>query len=293
MSGLKEILNLSWINSPDVKSGGGCDAQADCRHLKRNYILNVVNGAASKLAEQLASVKLVFPWLLASMGAPAFLVGILVPLRQAGALLPQLLISGRLRTAAVRKWFWVITALVQVMVLFMIVAGVWVIDNRLAAFAIPLLILVYSVARGIGSIAFQDVTAKTIPKGVRGRLLASRSAIGGLLTIATGLFLGFWLGDRSGAGGSLVAILMAAFMWGAAAASFSAIQEMPGAKSRARNVAQEIQSGIRLLKDNAWYARYLVVRIMLLAIEMAIPFYVLYGRQILPDSAGTLGLLIG
>ena len=154
------------------------------------------------------------------------------------------------------------------------------------------MILLYSVARGIGFIAFQDVTAKTIPKGVRGRLLASRSAIGGLLTIGTGLILNMWLGDGNGVGGSLFAIVLAALLWSVAAAAFAAIKEMPGTTARARNVVQEVRSGIQLVKSHTWYARYLLVRILLLAIEMAIPFYVLYGRQILSDSVGALGLLV-
>ena len=292
MSVKKIPINLNWMMPSILKAGSDCQDQPQCRDLTRNYGLNVINGAASKLAEQLASVKLVFPWLLASIGAPAFLIGLLVPLRQAGALLPQLLISGQIRTAAIRKWFWVVTALFQVLVLFLIITGVWVVDSRLAAFAIPAMILLYSVARGIGSIAFQDVTAKTIPKGVRGRLLASRSAIGGLLTIGTGLILNMWLGDGNGVGGSLFAIVLAALLWSVAAAAFAAIKETPGTTARARNVVQEVRSGIQLVKSHTWYARYLLVRILLLAIEMAIPFYVLYGRQILSDSVGALGLLV-
>jgi hypothetical protein len=65
-----------------------------CTNLPLNYVLNVVNGAASKLAEQVASGKVVLPWLLSTMGAPASIVGFLLPLRQAGTLLPQLVVSG-------------------------------------------------------------------------------------------------------------------------------------------------------------------------------------------------------
>jgi hypothetical protein len=40
-------------------------------------VINVVNGAASKLAEKGASAKVVLPRLLNTMGAPAYLVGFL------------------------------------------------------------------------------------------------------------------------------------------------------------------------------------------------------------------------
>ena len=84
-----------------------------CTNLPLNYVMNVVNGAASKLAEQVASAKVVLPWLLSTMGAPAYIIGFLLPLRQAGTLLPQLVVSGQLRRFEVRKWFWVLSAIVR------------------------------------------------------------------------------------------------------------------------------------------------------------------------------------
>ena len=50
-----------------------------CTNLPRNYVMNVINGAASKLAEQVASAKVVLPWLLSTMGAPAYIIGFLLP----------------------------------------------------------------------------------------------------------------------------------------------------------------------------------------------------------------------
>ena len=59
-------------------------------------------------------------------------------------------------------------------------------------------LLIFGLARGVGSVAFQDATGKTIPKGKRGKMLAARGMIGGLLTIAVGLALKGLLGTSSG-----------------------------------------------------------------------------------------------
>ncbi|MEQ9737075.1 MAG: hypothetical protein RLN67_07580, partial [Algiphilus sp.] len=76
-----------------------CAALPDsaCRHAPRNYLLNVLNGAASKLAEQVAGPRLVLPWILSSTGAPAMVVAALMPIKQAASLLPQLAVAGQLR----------------------------------------------------------------------------------------------------------------------------------------------------------------------------------------------------
>jgi uncharacterized protein YqgC (DUF456 family) len=79
--------------------------------------LNAVNGTASKLAEQVASAKMALPWLLSVISATASLVGFVLPLPQAGLLLPQLSITGQMRRFPMRKWFWVGSAIVQMLTL--------------------------------------------------------------------------------------------------------------------------------------------------------------------------------
>ena len=93
------------ILSGDDRYDRACSAipDSECSALPKNYVMNVLNGAASKLAEQVASAKLVLPWLLSAIGAPSAYVGLLLPLRQAGTLLPQLAISGYIRSFPIRK----------------------------------------------------------------------------------------------------------------------------------------------------------------------------------------------
>ena len=53
----------------------------------------------------------------------------------------------------------------------------------------------FSLTSGLGSVAFKDVLAKTIPKGKRGRLLAARATVGGLLTLIAGIILRLYIAD--------------------------------------------------------------------------------------------------
>ena len=57
----------------------------------------------TKVADNLINPKLTLAWLLPSLGAPGFMVTLLVPIREAGALLPQLAIASVLRRQA-RRW---------------------------------------------------------------------------------------------------------------------------------------------------------------------------------------------
>lgn len=282
------------ILSGDDELDRACQIIPDsqCTSLPLNYFMNVVNGAASKLAEQVASAKVVLPWLLGSMGAPTYLVGFLLPLRQAGTLLPQLVISGQMRRYPVRKWFWVISAIVQALALMLMIVAALTLPPFTAGMLVAVFLLVFSIARGVGSLSFQDVTGKTIPKGRRGRMLAARSMIGGLLTIAVGFALKTMRSGDEGISAALILMFCGALLWSIAASAFAAIREDPGATEGGRNALKEARAGLALIGKKTWYLRYLAARTALLSIEIAAPFYVLYVRDMLSLNAGALGLIV-
>jgi hypothetical protein len=264
----------------------------ECTHLPRNYVLNVLNGAASKLAEQVASAKLVLPWLLGALGAPPVFAGLLLPLRQTGSLLPQLAIAGRIRRYPVRKWFWVVAAMVQVVMLLAMIAAAVLLPPTAAGMAIVCGLLVFSLCRGVGSVAFQDVTGKTIPKGRRGKLLAVRGMIGGLLTIGVGLAIKAAFSDTVKTHPALVLLFGGALLWLIAGLAFAGIKESPGAVAGGRDAYREVRAGLHFVRRESWFRRFLAVRATLLSVELAAPFYVLYVKHLLPGKSETLGIIV-
>ncbi|MCB1570526.1 MAG: hypothetical protein KDI72_05685, partial [Xanthomonadales bacterium] len=62
--------------------------EAQCSEQPGSFVRQVVAQALSKTGDVLADPKVVLPWLLGAVGAPAFLLGLLVPLRESLALLP-------------------------------------------------------------------------------------------------------------------------------------------------------------------------------------------------------------
>jgi hypothetical protein len=76
---------------------------AACRHLPRNFFACLAANFLSKVADELSSARLVLPWLLGAVAAPAAFVGFLVPIREAGVLLPQLAVAAYIRRLSRRK----------------------------------------------------------------------------------------------------------------------------------------------------------------------------------------------
>jgi len=87
--------------------------ESACRAQPRNIGLHVASLSLTKVGEGLADAKLVLAWLLDAIGAPTWAIGLLVPLRESLAMLPQLLTSVRIRQRPIRKTVYVAGCVVQ------------------------------------------------------------------------------------------------------------------------------------------------------------------------------------
>lgn len=263
-----------------------------CREAPRNFFLNVTNGSASKLAEQLVSPGVTLPWILDALGSPVFFSGVLVPLRNGLALLPQLAVSAWIRSRAVRKRVWVASALVQAASIAGMLLAVLLLSGTAAGVAIAAMVAVFSLASGVASVSYKDVMAKTIPKGKRGRLLGARGTVGGVLTLAAAFVLYLGVGGAEARAPYVALLAAGALLWLVAAGAFSRIIEHPGATEGGRNALEEIRAAGRVLKEDANLARFVAERVLLLAVPFLQPFYVVIALSQTGERIGGLALFV-
>ena len=264
----------------------------DCHEMRRNFHLNVCNGASSKLAEQLAGPNLILPWLLQLLGAPIWMFGFLLPIKQTFSLLPQMVVAGQIRRLSLRKWVWSCSGGVQAgCLLAMIPAALWLSPIG-AGLTLLCLLVVFSTASGSASVAFQDVLGKTIKKGHRGRLLAQRAFFGGILTSAAGLILNRLQQDQQDLLPALLLLFVAALLWLLAALFFALLREEPGATQGGRSALAETGAGLDYYRRYPGYRDFLKVRSLLLPIELTTPFLVLHASQLLQLTIQDIGMLV-
>lgn len=282
------------ILSGDDATERACEAIPDaaCTEVPRNYVLNVVNGSCTKLAEQLASPQLVLPWIIGAIGGPAAVVGWLVPLKQAGSLIPQIAVAAKIRSLRQRKWAWAAAGLIQAAMLALMALAVVVLPPVPATAAILATFLAFSIASGMGSVAFQDVTGKTVPKGQRGGMLSNRAAIGGALTLLAAALMKIFLDDGGSLWPMVGLIALAAALWAVAAMTFAAIEEVPGETGGGRNMSAEIGAGVRHFREVAGFRRFLYARALLLSVELAPPFFAVLAQDTYGGALGTLGIYV-
>jgi hypothetical protein len=250
----------------------------------------------TKIGDALTSSRLVLAWMLGSIGAPAILISLLVPIRESLSLLPQLAIAQWVREHPVRKWFWVFGSLAQAAALLGMVAALLLLPAIQASYLIIVLLAAFSLSRGICSIAAKDVLGKTISKSRRGRLTGLAASSAGLVTLVVALLLWLFPSWSSGAAAdaSLFALILgtAALLWMAAAAIYACTPEVPGATEGGGNAATEALKSLRILKEDNAFRDFLVARALLVSTAFAIPYIVLLLQREGDGGIGDLAILL-
>lgn len=264
---------------------------AACNDQPRNFFAYLTANLLGKIGDEVASAKLVLPWLLASLGAPAAFAGFLVPVREAGVLLPQLAVAAAVRRLAIRKWVWVTGAVLSALALAAVSAAGFTLTGAAAGWAVLGAVVLFSLARGLCSVSAKDVLGKTVSKSRRGRLMGIASGLAGFATLGVGLFLGFYQGETDGPRVVSALILAAGLLWLPAVAAFAAIREQPGATEGGGNALQTALASLGLLRTDPHFRRFVIARALLLGVALAPPFYVLLAQR-LGGGIADLGLLV-
>ncbi|EDY84135.1 hypothetical protein VDG1235_3765 [Verrucomicrobiia bacterium DG1235] len=264
---------------------------AACRHLPRNYFAYLAANVLSKIADELSSARLVLPWLFSAMGAPLGLIGYIVPLREAGVLIPQLAIAAYLRRLAQRKYAWLAGAALSGIALLAVGILSPTLGKQVAGYTTLGLLLVYSMGRGVCSVAAKDVIGKTVSKKRRGALMGYSAGISSAAILCIGLGISFAQNQEANNKLPFLLILAAGALWFASLACFQAIKEEAGSTEGGRSAWDAVWENLALLKTDPVFRHYLLARGLLLSVALAPPFYALMAQQ-RSENAGDLGWLI-
>jgi hypothetical protein len=262
-----------------------------CHYQPRNFFAYLSSNVLTKVADELASARLILPWLLGVLGAPAAFTGFLVPLREAGVLLPQLVVAAYIRRLAIRRGAWFLgTALCAAAMLVMAFTAPRM-TGAAAGWTVIGLMAVFSLAKGICSVSAKDILGKTISKTRRGTLMGYSAGVAGAATVVIGAYVEFYAAPGRSADLFFLFLLGAGVLYLGAIALFSFIVEQPGATEGGGNALQVALHSLSILRTDPGFRRFVVARSLLLSVALVPPFYVLLAQRHSGDAAG-LGLMI-
>jgi len=263
--------------------------ESACNQEPGNFFKHVGALALTKSADGLVDPKLVLSWLMTSLGAPVALIGLLVPVREAGALLPQLLTAGYLRKLQRRKWAWAAGSVVQGLSAAAIGLVAINMTGVAAGWAIVIALAILALARSVCSVCYKDVLGKTIDKSRRGTATGLAGSIASVTVIVYALALSFNLVDRMllVTGG----LFLAGAAWIASGLLFATLQEEVGATEGGKSALKEAWKNFAYLRDDPQLRRFILTRGLLTATALAPPFMIAVGSQA-GEGYDKLGFLV-
>lgn len=252
----------------------------------RNGLRHIFSLSLTKIADGLIDPKLVLSWLLGVLGAPGSFVALLVPLREAGALLPQVLLAPWLEQRKQRRWMWVAGSAGQGLMAAGIAISAIFLQGWAAGLAICVLLATLALFRAACSVSYKDVLGKTVGQTKRG---AVTGFAGSASSIAVLVFAGLMLSGLIQTKTAVIAaIALAACLWIAAAFIFSTLDEDDSTPQQ--------DTGLHRFRDvirqDANLRRFILVRGLLTATALAPPFLAVMTTQGDDNNLRTLGALL-
>ncbi len=275
-------------NEEDARVCKDIPAEA-CQVVPRNFFLILAANVLTKLGDLLISPKTVLAWLMSAIGAPA-LVAWLVPIRESGSMVPQMMIAAWVRRKPVRKWFWTLGSFGQAASIVVMAACVWFLEGYTAGGGIIGALILFSLSRGFCSVAMKDVQGKCVPKTRRGRLSGLATTIGGTATVILTALLFWERGDPTLAFYSLL-LLLAAALWVIAGFLFAGVKEHEGETGGGGNAITKAFKSLSLLRDDVPFRNFVITRALLLCSALASPYFVVLAQKA-SDTALMLGVFL-
>ena len=259
-----------------------------CAEQPGNFVKHIASLTMTKAGDGLMSAKLTLAWLITALGAPAGMVGLLVPVREAGSLLPQLVTAGAIRSMQRRKWAWAAGSLVQGLA----VAGMGItaltLEGAAAGWTLVALLALFATARSVSSVSYKDVLGKTVSKATRGTATGAASTLSAIVVLGFGGLISLGVIPLTVTAIAIV-LFVAAGLWLMAAGIFTTLVEAKGATEHGGNALAVALGQLNLLRTDKPLVLFILTRGLLTATALSPPYLLALSGQDGGNGLGDLG----
>jgi len=250
-----------------------------------NFSVMFAYNVASTTSHYIVSPSIVLPFLIQTFGAPAIVAALLLPVSQGAHFAAGVLIAPFLREVGAVKWY-SFAAWLAIAVALTIVA---VFADRFSKIGIVILFVavaaIIGIGRGIARLGYGQILGATVPVSRRSLLSFGQLAFTGAFVIGSVWLTRHVLADQKPIERHMVilwiGILITVFAGLMIAAVRNLIDDTRGqaaavAAHRSNGFVGDLKKGIQVAAGLGWYRRFLIARILFLAVELAAPFYIIH-----------------
>jgi len=264
---------------------------------KHNFLSLLVDGSFFSTGSAFLEANTFFPAFVSLLTNNAVLIGLVSSLRNAGYLLPQLLVAGYAERLPLKKPLLMVVGLVNRLSILAMAAAAyfWAASNPgLALTVFFASLIVFALTDGINGVPWTDMVAKAIPSTRRGRLFGTMQFAGGLGAFAAGFLIRQILASTSIPFPVNYALLML-IGFGLLCVSFvgtMAVRESPGVTRAGTSLAAYFRRLPSAWKQSPAFQRMMSVRMLYSFLYLSLPFYVVYARTSLGLPESIIGVFI-
>ena len=270
--------------------------------LKWNFAMGLVHGIFFTGGLAFGNANTILPVFLNNLTSSKMLIGfsstIMGSLGGIGSVLPQLFVASRLETKVHKRPLLRVAITIRALcwgLLSLITYFFAMSHPNLVLFSLFFLLIVFTLMGGVAVIPFYDIWGKAIPSTLRGRFFGSRQLLGGILAVGSGLIAKYILGNRNilfPQNFSLLFFLAFIFM-GISYLGLGSVKE-PVEEVHKTHLGFQgfLKKAFKILKSDSNYKKFLLVEILIGASALALPFYVLYAKDVLKMRLEMVGIFL-
>lgn len=273
------------------------DQQAD----RWNFRVLLGQGVFLDVSQTLASPRLVLPFLYIALGAPVIFSGLLIPIVLLSRMIGQITSAPFVSSSAISKWYLALGILTGATALAVIGLAAQTTSMELLAIVFLTVAIIVGLGQGLSRLAFQNMLGYIVPIHTRRTLLFTQTAVSGLLAIGVAWTIHVVYPIKKALEGHL------ALLWvGIGVSLLSGFLSMlikEGTGTHPENIAPvktrsqtsfivEIRKGIGSVIHVSWFRRFIVIRILFLCVELAMPFYAIHAAGMHMKTSGSLSIFV-
>jgi len=261
---------------------------------RRNYYVNLTEGALFIASLGILSVQTVLPALVVGLGGSNLMVGALSVIFYVGAFLPQIFAARFSETLPWKKPWAVLAGMVQrVFVLFMALV-VLIFGGSHPRLALPLFMVVFAlgqISAGISAPGWFDFYAKLTSLHRRGRLSGLRNSIGGVGAFLAGILFTLFLGWFAFPTNYGLALLVAFLLQLASILLFFRLIEVePSPVDPPRKIFAYLRELPGILKRDRGFRRFLIAAVIGAPGMMPVAFFTAYALKTFSAGEAVVGV---
>ncbi len=272
-------------------------------HIRRNFVLGVINGALFMGSMRLLEPSTVLTLLVLRLMGSERYIGILAALTWIGWFLPSLIVSNIVEPQQRKMPWYHHTALFRILMRLALVAIFYTAlpETRgpLTFWLVVTFMALESFGSGVAVVPFMDIVGKSIPATRRGAFFALRQGLSQVVGIAGGVLVA-WLFANEGRGAGVgfprnFAILFSitAAMVAVALGLFSLCHEpLRPVQHRRISFVQHLHRGRRLLGRNVAYRNFMILRYLSGLAAMALLFLTAFAKSELHIADRVVGAFV-